>query len=870
MKTLFNHRTVLIIVFALLCNTCAKDTINIFGGISGTVRDEQQQPIEGVSVSLNPGGVTKSTGKDGSYSFIDLESKQYTLAYSKNEYLPASKETTVQAGMNNVIDVTLEKEQLVPVLAVSAQSLNFGAEQTTISLDVSNTGKGALNWTITHTPSWFTCSPAIGTTAAGGKSSVVVTASRSQKEKGTYRETFSISSNGGSCDVTVTMTVGGANLSITPASLDFGSITAELQLTLTNTGSSAIDYKAATSNAWIILQKTEGKLTSTDYLKVMVNRESLSSGDYTGSVTIHAGAEDFITPVKMSVPSKDKPSVSIDLPRNITATGATFSGMILAIGKDRITSHGFCWSVSPNPTISNSKSNLGDCAIPKAFESEATGLESGKTYYVRAYAQNSAGISYSATEHHFTTVDPSIPPEVSTGAVSSITTSSAKVGGSVSNLGHTAGVTKHGHVWNISPNPTTSSMLNLTNHGVLHQTGSFTSDLDALSPNTTYYVRAYATNAAGTAYGEARSFKTQATTPQISLSPTSLSTFAASSLAGQSVSVTANVDWTATRNPSDTWITITNGSGNAGIVSSFTVTVATNTVTSQRTGTITVSGGGTTQSITVTQAGATQQGIGGTTGPLTWSFADGTLTISGTGAMPNYSYTGPWYSSQNSIRTVNIDDGVTSIGAWAFIGCLNLTSITIGNSVTTIGLNAFSGCSSLTSITIGNSVTTIGQSAFGHCYSLTSITIPNSVTTIGGSAFDFCESLTSVTIGNSVTTIGGDAFYGCTSLTSITIPNSVTTIGGRAFHDCSSLTSITIGNSVTTIGGQAFWGCSSLMNVTVLRKRPPTLESNTFVYVPLSSATLTVPKGCKAAYQSYLSSGGYSWENFGTIVELEN
>ncbi len=236
---------------------------------------------------------------------------------------------------------------------------------------------------------------------------------------------------------------------------------------------------------------------------------------------------------------------------------------------------------------------------------------------------------------------------------------------------------------------------------------------------------------------------------------------------------------------------------------------------------------------------------------LTWELScDSVLTISGTGAMTDYSSSAPWYSSRSSITSVIISDGVTSIGDYAFRYCSSLTSVTIGNSVTSIGDYAFYGCSSLTSVTIPNSVTSIGEWAFNDCSSLTSVTIPNSVTSIGNYAFSGCSGLTSVTIGNSVTSIGEQAFYGCSSLTSVNvaddnpnysskdgvlfdkqqkklilcprgkqgayvIPNSVTSIGDGAFSYCSGLTSVTIPNSVTSIGGGAFSGCSSLTFVTI-------------------------------------------------------
>jgi hypothetical protein len=134
-------------------------------------------------------------------------------------------------------------------------------------------------------------------------------------------------------------------------------------------------------------------------------------------------------------------------------------------------------------------------------------------------------------------------------------------------------------------------------------------------------------------------------------------------------------------------------------------------------------------------------GIGGTTGPLTWSFAGRTLTIKGAGAMPDYPGIPPWFANLGGITTVNIQKGVTSIGDYAFYGLTNLTSLTIPNSVTTIGEYAFQGCTGLTSITIPNSVTTIGKAAFFGCLSL-SLTIPNSVTSIGLIAFEGCANVT--------------------------------------------------------------------------------------------------------------------------------
>ena len=202
---------------------------------------------------------------------------------------------------------------------------------------------------------------------------------------------------------------------------------------------------------------------------------------------------------------------------------------------------------------------------------------------------------------------------------------------------------------------------------------------------------------------------------------------------------------------------------------------------------------------------------------LTWKlYADGTLTISGTGAMKDYDYDSnrsPVYRNSD-VKKVVIEDGVTSIGSYAFQNCRSLTNITIPNSVTSIGNSAFEWCSSLSSVTIPDSVTSIGEAAFYNCSDLTSITIPDSVTSIGEVAFYNCSDLTSITIPDSVTSIGKWAFFGC-GLTSITIPDSVTSIEESVFESCSSLTSITIPDSVTSIGSSAFFNCQSLTNITI-------------------------------------------------------
>ena len=136
---------------------------------------------------------------------------------------------------------------------------------------------------------------------------------------------------------------------------------------------------------------------------------------------------------------------------------------------------------------------------------------------------------------------------------------------------------------------------------------------------------------------------------------------------------------------------------------------------------------------------------------VTWSLdtASGVLTISGTGAIADYDDGSPsYFKHRESIKTISIGDGVTSIGKWAFFDCNELTSVTIPDSVTTIGKHAFDACSKLSDLTIGEGVESIGSYAFFDSDALTGVTIPESVTLIGYRAFDDCENLQWVNVQN--------------------------------------------------------------------------------------------------------------------------
>ena len=249
---------------------------------------------------------------------------------------------------------------------------------------------------------------------------------------------------------------------------------------------------------------------------------------------------------------------------------------------------------------------------------------------------------------------------------------------------------------------------------------------------------------------------------------------------------------------------------------------------------------------------------------LTWKLSGGVLTISGTGAMTNWSSGSgvPWYSDRSSVTTVVIETGVTSIGNNAFYGCSSLTSAEIPEGVVSIGNSVFQNCSSLTAVEIPEGTADIGSSAFQNCSSLVTVKLPESLATLsnyafrgctsleevripsgltnvsGSSVFRDCTSLTKVVMGSgmsvvpanicrdmtalttveyeegvNITRIGDYAFYNCTSLAGMNIPGTAEQIGNYAFYGCSSLTSAEIPEGVVSIGSSAFQNCSSLVTV---------------------------------------------------------
>ena len=428
-------------------------------------------------------------------------------------------------------EYTVDMTGLVPgtkyyvrAYAINAQGMTYGGQEdfttlatlptvvtgsisgTTVSGEVTSEGGATVTergvcWSTSHTP---TIEGSHGSSGSGlGTFSVELT----DLAPGTtyYVRAYATNSAGTAYGSEKTLTT-----QATPPTVTTGEVTNIGQNTAQGSGNVTSDGGA---------EVTERGVCWSTSLNPTINGSHASNGTGTGGFTVNmtgltanthyyvrayaknsAGVSygnevDFTTAQNVSAPTVTTSQVT-----NVTQTTATGGGNVTNNGGATVTERGICWSTSHYPTTSGSHANSGTGT--GSFTVNMTGLTPGTTYYVRAYAKNSAGTAY-GTEVSFTTDQAVTLPTVTTAQVTNIQQTTATGGGNVTNNGG-ATVTERGICWGMSHNPTTSGSHATSGTG----TGSFTVNMTGLTANTTYYVRAYAKNSAGTQYGTEVSFTT--------------------------------------------------------------------------------------------------------------------------------------------------------------------------------------------------------------------------------------------------------------------------------------------------------------------------------------------------------------------------
>ena len=200
---------------------------------------------------------------------------------------------------------------------------------------------------------------------------------------------------------------------------------------------------------------------------------------------------------------------------------------------------------------------------------------------------------------------------------------------------------------------------------------------------------------------------------------------------------------------------------------------------------------------------------------LTWSFADGRLTITGSGDMTDYNQIDmpPWYEFREQIFYLSLPEGLTTVGAMAFYDCYNLTAINIPASVTDIGRLAFCQCRNVTILKLSDGLLSIGRSAFEQCEKLQDVRLPNTLTSLGYHAFYRCAGLQHVTIPASVAEMDSGVFAYCDNLVQVEIEAPLESVPSWTFYGCDNLTSVVLPEETVTTEDDAFTGCEKLDTV---------------------------------------------------------
>lgn len=503
---------------ALLCAMmivgCSEDvtTEETTGNIVGSVVDKSTgEPVPIVSVKLTENGKTTITGSDGVFEFKDVEPGKYTVKANKEGYNPGENTVSVASGGNSECHILIER--IPAVITADRNELDFGSNYSTntMSFNIVNNNYQTLGWKIVNNCGWIDkVEPASGELEYGKTGTIIVKIDRDALADGVNEAILVLSTTGnGSTEVKVKAT-GQAQRLATLNTLKMGDITASTAVF--NGEIVDVGYPEYTERGFVYSEQQQPNENNTiQLLTSTVTKDATFSQQAVGltlgkTYYVRAYARNNVgiaystnqVSFTTSAVSGKVDMVNID-DINLSTHTAVAHAKVTNVGDPAYSERGFVYSnVNTTPTIYNSIVKVDGSGLG-TFDAQLTELERESTYYVRAYIKNEAGITYSEQTTSFTTEESLATVTTLEATDIDRTTLSAVLHGNITFAGNPA-YTERGFVYSSEyENPTIDdTKVVVTGTGM----GEFEARVSGLSGEYKTYVRAYATNSKGTAYGE--------------------------------------------------------------------------------------------------------------------------------------------------------------------------------------------------------------------------------------------------------------------------------------------------------------------------------------------------------------------------------
>lgn len=501
-----------ILMFGLVFCSCSSDEGEEWskGSIAGSVSDRTTgEPVATVNVTLSPGGRSTVTGSDGSFSFDELDPSDYTILISKEGYTPTTDKITVQAGQPTAAHLLIER---IPASITADRTLlDFGEEVATLSFRIVNSGYSDLAYKVEKGDCpWLSVDPETDILGYGKTATIVVKIDRQLLASGNNEAMIVVRSTSGGGNVEVKVKAIGeyraASAVNTLEASEISATTARLNGEIINEGSPAytergfVYDKQPTPTTTACIQKLSSPVNNEKRYSCAIDGLSPTQTYYARTYVVQNGNTIYGNIISFTALQKAT-TLSTSAVTQISATTATFNASIADAGQPAYTERGFCYSTSGTPTIATNRCRVSGSGTGN-YSLQVEGLDYPVTYYVCAYAIQDGQPVYGNTVT-FTTEFRSVA--VNTSAATEVTESSARLNGTISDVGSPA-YTQRGFVYS-----STNSQPTIANDKVVQfisTPGAFRETLSGLREGTTYYARAFAMQDGQYVYGNTITFTT--------------------------------------------------------------------------------------------------------------------------------------------------------------------------------------------------------------------------------------------------------------------------------------------------------------------------------------------------------------------------